>query len=84
MCDQPLIKITPDSSKVPFLTRGPIEMSYSAVIPYWWMKKGNYTVHVEMNATDGARMTGFEGTVWVNGEVGGDPGWPQESVSWWK
>jgi hypothetical protein len=55
--------------------RGAVEMSYSAVIPYWWLKKGNYTVHTEMYATNGARMTDFEGTVWVNGDADGDDGW---------
>ncbi len=47
-------------------------MSYSVVIPYWWMKKGNYTVHAQMHTVDGTRLTGFEGTVSINGEAGSD------------
>lgn len=52
------------------LKSGPIEMSYSAVIPYWWLEKGDYTVHPEMYTAHGTRMTEFEGTVWVDGEAG--------------
>jgi len=57
--------------------KGPVEMTYDIIIAYWWLKKGNYTVRVRMNATDGTRMTDFEGTVWVNGEVddGDGGGW---------
>jgi hypothetical protein len=40
-------------------------MNYTIVIPYTGMKKGHYTVLAEMYATDGARTTGFEGTVWT-------------------
>ncbi len=50
-------------------------MSYSVVIPYWSLKKGNYTVGVEMYATEGARITSFAGTTWVNGEAGEGDGW---------
>lgn len=40
------------------------------------MKKGNYSVRAELYATDGSRMTDFEGTVFVIGEAGdGKDGW---------
>jgi len=55
--------------------KGPVEMSYSVMIPYPWLKKGYYTVRTEMFTTKGEKMTDFEGTVWVDGEVGGDDGW---------
>lgn len=74
-CSQPKIEITQNGKNVCPPKQGPIDMSYSAVIPYWWLKKGNYTVQVEMYATDGERMTRFEGTTWVNGEAGEGEGW---------
>lgn len=73
LCAQRKIEITQNGSRVCSLKSGPIEMSYSVVIPYTWLAKGNYTVHAEMNTADGARMTDFEGTVWINGEA--DDGW---------
>lgn len=54
---------------------GAVEMVYSAMIPYIWLKMGNYTVRTEMYATDGGKMTDFEGTAWVAGELGGGDGW---------
>ena len=51
-------------------------MSYRVLIPYWVLKKGDYTVHAGMYATCGLRLTEFEGTVFVNGEAGdGSGGW---------
>lgn len=51
-------------------------MTYDVIIAYPYMKKGDYTVRVQMDATDGARMTDFEGTVWIGGEADdGDGGW---------
>lgn len=51
-------------------------MSYDVIIAYPFMKKGNYTVHVQMFATNGTRITDFEGSVWINGEADGDEdGW---------
>lgn len=55
--------------------KGPVEMSYRVIIPYTWLKKGNYTVRAEMYATSGARITDFEGTVWVDGKDGDGDGW---------
>ena len=56
--------------------KGPVQMTYSVKIPYWYMKKGNYSVRAELYATDGSRMTDFEGTVFINGETGdGKDGW---------
>ncbi len=71
---QQRLKIVQNGTSVHSLSRGPVEMSYSVVIPYWWLKKGDYTVRAEMYAANGTRMTGFEGTVWVNGEADG-VGW---------
>ena len=45
-------------------------MLYTTFLPADFMDKGNYTVRVEMWATDGARMTDLEGTVWVEGRRG--------------
>ena len=39
-----------------------------------------------MHATNGSRTTGFEGTLWVNGELDDDDdGWPKERIEipWW-
>jgi len=57
--------------------QGPVEVTYDIFIAYPWIEKGNYTVHVRMTAISGARMTGFEGTVWVDGEAddGEGEGW---------
>jgi len=56
--------------------KGQAEMTYDVIIAYPYMKKGDYTVRVQMDATDGARMTDFEGTVWIGGEADdGDGGW---------
>ena len=52
-------------------TKGDVIMRVKNVIPYWWMCKGWYTVRSEMYASKevgGARLTGFEGAVWVEGE----------------
>jgi hypothetical protein len=49
-------------------------MEYSVGIPYWVLKKGDYTVRAEMDATNGSRMTAFEGTVFVVGEAGDSHG----------
>lgn len=52
--------------------KGDVVMRYKNVIPYWWFCKGWYTVRTEMYASHdvgGARMTGFEGAVWVEGEA---------------
>jgi hypothetical protein len=40
------------------------------IIPYTWLKKGYYTVRMEMYATESGRITDFEGTFWVNGKDG--------------
>jgi len=69
------LEITQNGTSVCPPKKGPVEMSYDVIIAYPYYKKGNYTVRVQMNATDGTRMTDFEGTVWVNGEaVDGDGG----------
>lgn len=47
----------------------PVEMSYGVAVPYWWLNRGDYAVRAEMYAVDGARMTGLEGRVWVDGEA---------------
>lgn len=79
LCDEPKIEVTQNGTRVRSLSSGPVEMSYRVVIPYTWLKKGNYTVRTEMYANDGSRMTGFEGTVWVNGEADDDgSGWARE------
>lgn len=85
VCGQSEFEITQNGTKVRSLTSGPVEISYNTVVCCCWLKKGNYTVHAQMYATNGSRMTGFEGTVWVNGEIDGDDGWAQEGtkVSWW-
>ena len=85
LCGQSEFEIAQNVTKVRSLTSGPVEISYNTVVCCRWMKKGNYTVHAQMYATNGSKMTGFEGTVWVNGEVDGDDGWAQEGtkVSWW-
>ena len=75
LCSQPKIDILQNGTSLCPPKKGSVDMSYSVVIPYWWLKKGDYTVHVEMYASDGARMTAFEGTVWVNGEGGEGDGW---------
>jgi len=72
LCSQDKLEITQNGTTVCSLARGSVEMSYSVVIPYWWMKKGNYTVRTQMHTADGTRLTGFEGTVWINGEAGCD------------
>lgn len=53
---------------------GQLEMTYDVVITYPYMKKENYRVRVQTDATDGARMTDFEGTVWIYGEADDDDG----------
>lgn len=73
LCDSKL-EITQNGTSVCPPKKGPVEMSYDIIIPYPWMKKGNYAVHAQMYATNGARMTDFEGTVWVNGEAGDGDG----------
>jgi predicted NAD/FAD-binding protein len=55
--------------------KGPVEMTYTSIIVHPFYKKGNYAAHVQMWATDGSRITDFEGTVWVNGGIDGDDGW---------
>lgn len=86
LCGRSEFEILQNGAKVRSLTSGPVEMSYSTVVCYWWLKKGNYTVHAQIYATNGSRMTGFEGILWVNGEVDGDDGWAPEGieVSWWQ
>jgi len=70
------IEITQNGTRVCPPRKGSVLMEYSVGIPYWVLKKGNYTVGVEMHATNGSRMTAFEGTVFVNGRLGdGDGGW---------
>lgn len=70
------LKITQDGKTVCPPQKGPVEMSYDVIIAYPFMKKGNYTVHVQMFATNGTRITDFEGSVWINGEADGDEdGW---------
>ena len=60
-------------------TDGEVTMIYKNLIPYTWLQKGWYTVRVEMYAGEGvgkARMTGFEGGVWIEGGKGdGCGGW---------
>ena len=60
-------------------TKGEVVMSYKNLIPYTWFKKGWYTVRVEMYASEevgNARMTGFEGSIWIEGGFGdGCGGW---------
>lgn len=53
--------------------KGPVNMSFSLRFPTPWVKRGSYTVRTEMYATDGRRMTDFEGTVWVDGYEGDEP-----------
>jgi len=53
--------------------KGPVDMSFSLRFPAPWVKRGYYTVRTEMFATDGRRMTDFEGTVWVDGYEGDGP-----------
>ncbi len=69
-------KSLPDG-KVP--TSGKVIMSYKKLIPYTWLKKGWYTVRVEMYASKEAgraRLTGFEGSIWIEGGEGdGCGGW---------
>lgn len=54
-------------------------MSYKNLIPYGWLKKGWYTARVELYAGEEvgkARMTGFEGGVWIeDGKGDGCGGW---------
>jgi hypothetical protein len=56
-----------------------VSMSYENGIPYIWLKKGWYTVRVEMYASEEVgkvRLTGFEGGVWIEGGKGdGCGGW---------
>ena len=75
LCSQLKVDIMQHSKCVCPPKQGLVDISYSIVIPYWWLKKGNYTLHVEMYATDGGRMTDFEGTTWRNGEAGESDGW---------
>lgn len=64
-------KITATGNCAP--EEGAVEMVYSAMIPYIWLKKGDYTVRTEMYSSNGGRMTDFEGTIWVEGkQVEGD------------
>ena len=59
-----------DEDEVP--KKGGITMRYKSGIPTPWMCKGWYTIRCEMYASHevgGARMTGFEGTIWVDGEA---------------
>ena len=60
-------------------TSGKVTMTYKNLIPYTWLRKGWYTVRVEMYASaevGKARLTGFEASVWVEGGVGdGCGGW---------
>ena len=72
LCSQGKLEITQNGTSVGLLKSGSVEMSYRVVIPYWVMEKGNYSVRTEMYTDGGARMTDFEGTVWVNGEADGD------------
>lgn len=59
--------------------KGSIHISYTSVIPVPFLPKGNYTVLVEMWATDGERISEFEGTHFVDGYVGTPPN-PGECV----
>lgn len=71
------LEMTQNGKRVCPPREGPVEMTYDVITAYWWLKKGNYTVRVQLKATDGTRMTDFEGTVWVNVEVddGDGGGW---------
>ena len=59
--------------------RGDVTISYKNIIPYTWLKKGWYTVRVEMYASQEvgkSRLTGFEGSIWIEGGEGdGCGGW---------
>ena len=60
-------------------TDGDVMIRYTALVPDAELKKGYYTVRVEMYASEEvgkARMTGFEGAVWIEGGKGdGCGGW---------
>lgn len=82
LCADSKIKITQRGVPLPdgqTPTDGNVTMSYKNLIPYTWLKKGWYTVRVEMYASEEvgkARMTGFEGGVWIKGGKGdGCGGW---------
>lgn len=69
------LEITPHGTSVSSLQRGAVEMASRVVVPYSWLEKGNYTVvHAEMCTAHGARMTDFEGPIWVDGEAGDGAG----------
>lgn len=71
-----------DVDEVP--KKGAVVMRYKAIILYWWMCKGWYTVRSEMYASEevgGSRMTGFEGAVWVEGEASDSDCNPSDSDS---
>lgn len=45
------------------------QMLYSLVFPLTWLKKGVYTVHAEMYATDSARILTLRGQCLCKGRV---------------
>lgn len=55
--------------------KGKVVFKFHTPIPYFELKKGNYTLTAEMYASEEAgkgRMTGFKGTVWIEGDGEGD------------
>ena len=59
LCEE--FEIMQNGTKVRSLNTGPVDIPYRAIIPYWGLKKGNYTVHTEMYGTNGSRMLGTRG-----------------------
>jgi len=52
-----------------------VVFKYHTPVPYTELSKGNYTVRAEIYASEEvgkARMTAFEGTVWIEGDGEGD------------
>ena len=55
--------------------KGNVILKYHTPVAYTGLKKGHYTVTAEMYASEEvgkARMTGFKGTVWIEGDGEGD------------
>jgi hypothetical protein len=55
--------------------KGKVVFKYHTPVPYTQLKKGHYTVTAEMCASEEVgkgRMTGFKGTVWIEGDGEGD------------
>jgi hypothetical protein len=80
LCTDGQVKISQDGIPVAdgeAPTKGEVVIGYNTPVVYGALKKGHYTVRVEMYTSEEVgktRMTGFEGAVWVEGKGDGRGG----------